>query len=400
MKIENIHIEKIKTDFANMQNKKDLVAIINYAKEVLWKQNKKKVTIKGLSFYANPLLCKKRYSTFEVAKKSGGKRIINAPSKGFKLILRPLNLLLQCIAEPHHAAFGFVPEKSIVDNAKMHIGKNYIYNIDLKDFFHSFDRNRVKIGLMQAPFNLTGDKEPLAFLLSCLCTHPFEINGATQVVLPQGSPTSPTLTNILCRKLDIRLQGLANRFNTTYSRYADDITFSSNHNVFNDPIFLNELDRIIVADQKLEINPSKVRLQKKTIRQEVTGLTISETKVNVNRKYIKDLRQYFHLIDNFGIAKAESIFTSWYKKEKGHVKQGNPNMQNVLAGKLDYLKMVKGGNDSTYILLKERYKHHYKIGDDMFAEQLDINDIDKIMDKWESEGIEIAIKLFVKSKAN
>ncbi|MCS6834005.1 MAG: reverse transcriptase domain-containing protein, partial [Flammeovirgaceae bacterium] len=138
----------------------------------------------------------------------------------------------------------------------------------MKDFFHTFDRNRVKMAFMYEPFNLKGDREPLAFLLASLCTHPLEIEGEIKTVLPQGSPTSPTLTNILCRKLDRRLTGLANRFGATYTRYADDITFSSSHNIYKDEEFEKELKRIIEEDRKLVINEEKTRLQKATYRQE------------------------------------------------------------------------------------------------------------------------------------
>ena len=98
--------------------------------------------------------------------------------KVLRSILRVLNFVLQAIHEPHSAATGFVQGRSIVDNAQAHAGKHYVYNLDLKDFFHSFDRNRVKLGFMKKPFNLRKEKskEELAFFLSCLCTHPFEVD--------------------------------------------------------------------------------------------------------------------------------------------------------------------------------------------------------------------------------
>src|SRR5690554_1386279 len=285
MKIEQAHIDQIRKQFAELQSKEELVKLLSDAKNMLYGEECKPFQLKSLTYYANPTLCKKRYQTFTIKKKSGADRTIHAPVKGLKSILRSLNFVLQCVYEPHEAATGFVLEKSIVDNAKKHVGHHYVLNMDLKDFFHSFDRNRVKMGFMYEPFNLRGDKEPLAFLLACLCTHPFEINGETKIVLPQGSPTSPTLTNILCRKLDIRLSGLAKRFNLTYSRYADDITFSSHHDVYKNNEFQKELKRIIEDDQKLSFNDKKTRLQKNGYSQEVTGLIVNE-KVNVRRKYI------------------------------------------------------------------------------------------------------------------
>lgn len=250
MKIEQAHIDQIQKQFAELQSKEDLVKLLSDAKDMLYGEECKPVQLKSLTYYANPVLCKKRYQTFIIKKKSGTDRTINAPVKGLKSILRSLNFVLQCVYEPHEAATGFVLEKSIVDNAKKHVGHHYVLNMDLKDFFHTFDRNRVKMGFMFEPFNLNGDKEPLAFLLASLCTHPFEIDGEVKTVLPQGSPTSPTLTNILCKKLDRRLTGLANRFGATYTRYADDITFSSPHNIYTDEEFNKELKRIIEEDQK------------------------------------------------------------------------------------------------------------------------------------------------------
>src|SRR5690554_6602862 len=285
MKIEQVHIDQFKAQFAQLQTKEDLANLLSDAKNILYNEKCKPIPLNALTYYANPDFCKNRYSQFSIGKKTGGERIINAPVKGLKSILQVLNLVLQSIAESHKAATGFVLNKSIVDNAQKHVNKHYVLNLDLKDFFHSFDRNRVKMGFMYEPFNLRGDKEPLAFLLACLCTHPFEINGETKIVLPQGSPTSPTLTNILCSKLDIRLSGLAKRFNLTYSRYADDITFSSHHDVYKNNEFQKELKRIIEDDQKLSFNDKKTRLQKNGYSQEVTGLIVNE-KVNVRRKYI------------------------------------------------------------------------------------------------------------------
>lgn len=248
MKIDQQHIDQLESLFANMQTKEDLVNLLNIAKDLMYAKETKPFQLKSLNYYANPNHCKKRYNKFTIKKKSGSDRTINAPVKGLKSMLRALNYVLQAIYEPHDAATGFVLNKSIVDNAKKHIGHHYVLNLDLKDFFHSFDRNRVKLGFMYEPFNLNGDKEPLAFLLASLCTHPFEIDGTIQTVLPQGSPTSPTLTNLLCKRLDRRLNGLANRFGATYTRYADDITFSSPHNINKDQKFTAELNRIIEED--------------------------------------------------------------------------------------------------------------------------------------------------------
>lgn len=383
MKLSQPHIDQIKSQFSALNTKEDLVVLINEVNRILYGEDYQILNLNRLTYYSNPKLSKKRYTYFAVPKKSEGERIIHAPVSGLKHILRPLNIILNTIAEPHYKATGFVPGKSIVNNAKVHVGNHYVYNIDLKDFFHSFDRSWVKYGFMIPPFNLGKEREELAFLLASLCTHPFEVEGEVKTVLPQGSPTSPTITNILCVKLDRRLNGLAKRFKINYSRYADDISFSSQTNVFNKKEFLDELHRIIEDDQKLILNPKKTRIQKSGFRQEVTGLTVN-TKVNVNSRYIKQLRMWLYYWEKYGYTKADKIFKGDYAIDKGYIKKGNPDFKNVLMGKLEYLKMVKGEKDATYLKLRKRFEK--LINKD--------SDLEKILSIWENNGIEKAMELF------
>lgn len=385
MEIEQEIKNQIKAEFAKMQTKEDLVQLLSLAKNLMYGEECPPIQLKSLTYYANPSICKSRYRTFSIKKKSGSDRKIHAPVKGLKSILRSLNFVLQCMYKPHESATGFVLGKSIVENARKHVGHHYVLNMDLKDFFHSFDRNRVKMGFMYEPFNLNGDKEPLAFLLASLCTHPFEIEGEIENVLPQGSPTSPTLTNILCESLDRRLTGLANRFGSTYSRYADDITFSSPHNIYKDEKFEKELKRIIEDDQKLVINPKKTRLQKTGYRQEVTGLIVND-KVNIRRRYVKEIRMWLYYWETYGYEKAEQIFKRDYISDKGHVKNINAHLINVLDGKLEFLKMVKGAEDGTYKRLKKQFNK---------LEGLN-SPIKKVLDIWEKEGIEKAMEVYYK----
>ncbi len=380
-----------------MSSKEDLVELLTFVNTIVYGEKSQPIQLKALTYFANPSLCKQRYHSFTIKKKSGSDRTINAPAIGLKSILRSLNTILQCISEPHHAATGFVPGKSIVDNAKLHLNQNYVYNIDLKDFFHSFDRNRVKVGLMKPPFNLREGKEPLAFLIACLCTHPIKIDDTEKVVLPQGSPTSPTLTNILCTTLDRRLNGLAKFHNAKYSRYADDITFSSPHNIYKNEDFITELKRIIEEDQKLAINQSKTRLQKKQYRQATTGLTVNE-KVNVTRRYVKQVRMYLFYWEKYGYHKANQIFRRDYASDKGHVKNLNASLSNVLQGKLDFLSMVKGEEDRTYGSLKNRYeaitlKNHQKNSQNINLESV----VNTILTKGLDQGIDL-FERFIKRK--
>ncbi len=386
MKIEQKHIEQIKAQFAEMQNKEDFAKLLSTANNFLYQKECTPIKLKYLTYYANPLICKNRYQSFSILKKTGGERAINAPVNGLKSILRSLNFVIQCIYEPHKAATGFVIDKSIVDNAKKHTQHNYVFNIDLSDFFHSFDRNRVKLGFMYEPYNLKGERENLAFFIASLCTHPLNINGDEKIVLPQGSPTSPTITNLLCINLDRRLNGLAKRFNATYTRYADDITFSCNKNIFTDEEFKTELERII-KDQKFTINSKKTRLQKLDYRQEVTGLVVNK-KVNVHSRYIKQIRMWLYYWEKYGYEKAQQIFTRDYTTEKGHVKKNKPILVKVLDGKLKFLRMVKGADDSTYQTIKNRFEKLRDL----------TNPVNKLLDIWENEGIGKAMEVYYKYK--
>lgn len=390
MKLDSSQIKELREKFSSIKSKEDLVDVLNVANRHLKGDKCKEITLRKLNYYSNPSFCQKRYKTFEIAKKSGGKRVINAPVYGCKTILRSLNLILNCIYEPSEKATGFVPGKSIVDNAKLHTNKNYVYNIDLKDFFHSFDRNRVKIGFMYKPFNLNGEKEKIAFLLASLCTHPFEIEGEERVVLPQGSPTSPTITNILCSKLDRRLGGLAKRFGLEYSRYADDITFSSLHNVFKDADFQSELMRIIEEDQDLKLNEKKSRLQKRGYKQEVTGLIVNN-QVNVARRYVKQIRMWLYYWERYGYDRANEIFLGDYMSDRGHVKNLNAKLNNVLDGKLHFLKMVKGESDSTYIKLNKRFG---KLSKSNSLRESRVKKIDDVVGVILTKGLKQGLKLY------
>lgn len=367
MKLEKKHRGYIRQKFNEIYFEIDLVDLINWTKEQYYKDKYFSINVKDLKYYSNPKKSNTNYKNFEIKKKSGGCRRIHSPVEPLKSILKSLNIIFQSIYTPHPSAYGFINNKSIVDNAKIHVGYNYVYNIDLKDFFHSFDRNRVKLALMDNPFNLKKEKEPIAYRLACLCTLKFEYNNEDKFLLPQGSPTSPTLSNIICRKLDRRLTGLSKRFNVNYTRYADDITFSSDHNVYKDHIFLNELHRIISEDNlykykdkkiiigpQLSINPKKTRLQKIQYRQEVTGLTVNE-KVNVPRRYIKQIRMWLHYWEKYGYKRASEIFHKDYIKDKGHVKNPKNSFIRVLNGKLMYVKMIKGHQNPTYLKLKLRF---------------------------------------------
>jgi hypothetical protein len=409
--------QEIKIRFNDMQTKEDLLALLNFVgpevfpdvpflftmpqlnRNISYHTAKAQSNIQAPSYDFDLLeklgakIYGRRYTTFQVKKKSGSFRTIHAPNKGLKAILKCLNFIFQALHTPHKNAFGFVQNKSIVDNARKHEDQNYVFNIDLKDFFPSVDQARVRGRLLVAPFHLDSSPEriKLASILAILCCHRMDVDRWDEItqkweskklnVLPQGAPTSPTITNMICERLDIRLTKLATEYNCKYSRYADDITFSSMHNVYQkDGTFITKINDIINSE-RFHIQETKTRLQKRGYKQEVTGLIVNE-KVNVDTRYIKELRHWLYLWERYGYDKATALFSVKYLQSKGHVKQGKPKIENVIWGKLEYLKMVKGYNNPLYIKLNARY------------DQLMSQNIDQIIDVWEREGIEQVLLKF------
>lgn len=339
---------------AELQDKEDLLLLLNdIVKDELGKDDAFSFSMQQLTYYSNPNNVRGRYHHFSIPKKSGGKRNIAAPSKGLRHILYYVNILLKAVYQPSDFAMGFVEGRCVVDNAMRHIGQNYVFNTDLDNFFPSIEQPRVWKRFQLKPFNF---KQPIANLLAGLCCikEKNEDGSTIKYVVPQGAPTSPLITNAICDTLDRRLNGLARRFNLHYSRYADDITFSSMHNVYKeDGDFRTELKRIIEG-QNFKINEAKTRLQKIGEHQEVTGLTVSN-KVNARTAYVAEIRNLLHIWEKYGYNEAYKRFYPKYKESKGHVKKGEPLLENVLYGKLQYLKMVKGYKDPVYAALQARY---------------------------------------------
>ncbi|MEP7239075.1 MAG: retron St85 family RNA-directed DNA polymerase, partial [Ferruginibacter sp.] len=267
------------------------------------------------------------YRKFYVPKKSGGRRLISAPMPRLKKVQYWILENLLNKVSLHNAANGFVTNRSIVTNAQPHVGKNLVLNMDVKDFFPSVHFKRVK-GLLQQ----LGYSEKIATILSLICTEAVtdevEIDGKDYFVqkgnrvLPQGAPTSPAITNILCFSLDNRLQGLANKLNCNYTRYADDVTFSGGEEI-NAQQLVWRIKRIM-QDEGFTVHPDKIRIMRKGTQQEVTGVVVNQ-QLSVNRK---DLRQFRALLHNL-------------KKGNSNTTQNHPaNLSSYIIGYANFVKMV------------------------------------------------------------
>lgn len=355
---------------SQMSTREDLLSLLNRIKkdevrELGFDADKfYPFTMKQLLYYCNPNHAFHRYRQFKIKKKSGGFRQITAPrNQSFMMLLQSINEIMKAMYIPSDHAMGFTEKRSVVTNATVHKSQNYVFNIDLKDFFPSVEQGRVMKRLTLAPFNFSPQ---IALLISGICsmrvkreqpieTKKHDLDKRFMYVLPQGAPTSPIITNMICDTLDRRLAGLAKRFGLHYTRYADDITFSSMHYVYSENgEFRKELVRIIKS-QNFTINETKTRLQKHGSRQEVTGIIVSD-KLNVTRKYVREIRSLLYIWEKYGYTAALSRFYPKYKAEKGHIKKGNPDLTNVLEGKLLYLKMVKSDADSVYSKLYTKFQ--------------------------------------------
>lgn len=335
-----LQIGKIVECWRSMKGIEDLCEVLNLAWQVLYGPDAAKTTVDRLKKLAR----KGRYVTFKIPKKKKGEfRTIDAPCPELKNVQQALNFILQEVYIPNTAAMGFVRNRSVVTNAQVHLGQKFVYNIDLKDFFPSITSGRLYKRLMAKPFCLNNE---VAGMISDLCCY----KKVDKKVLPQGAPTSPTITNIICERLDVKLTRLAKAYGLKYTRYADDITFSGMRNIFaEDGKFCISMRNIIENEENLKINSDKTRLCHRRMRQEVTGLTVN-SKTNVSRKFIKQLRPLIHNWEVKGYAEAQTIFLKHYAETNiRNLKfKGEHHIENIISGKLMYLKMVKGETDPTY----------------------------------------------------
>lgn len=238
------------------------------------------------------------YSTFEIPKRNGNTRTICAPSGDLKALQSKLSNLLWLYQKSiwdsksinPNISHAFEKGKSIITNARIHRNKRYILNLDLENFFDSFHFGRVQ-GYFEKNryFKLPHEVAVILAQLTCF-----------QGRLPQGAPSSPIITNLICQSLDFRLLSISKKFKLDYTRYADDLTFSTNdkHFIEKQEDFFTEINAIIKS-AGFSINEKKTRLQFKDSRQEVTGLIVNK-KLNVNHSYVRKTRAMAHQLYTTG----------------------------------------------------------------------------------------------------
>jgi retron-type reverse transcriptase len=223
------------------------------------------------------------YKEFNIPKKNGTARRIAAPQDE---LLSWQRWILQRIlrrGKPHKYASAFIKGRSILYNVRPHLRRKVVVRIDLQDFFPSITHRRVR-----KVFESFGYPYRVAVLLANLCT----LKGR----LPQGAPTSPALSNLVCRKMDERFAKLAGKMKFRYSRYADDLIFSSNNARMTGLVpFFKE----IIREEGFRVNEDKLRIMRAGQRQKVTGIVVNE-KPNLPRTHVRTLRAVAHRMQQQG----------------------------------------------------------------------------------------------------
>jgi retron-type reverse transcriptase len=275
------------------------------------------------------------YQHFSIAKGPNKVRMISAPDKRLKFLQRKLADKLTELYRPRNPVHGFVAERSVKTNALVHLHGRFVVNIDLKDFFPTISQNRVE-GMLSS----LGIDARVAEIIARICCN----NGH----LPQGAPSSPVLSNMICFRLDKKLMGIAKEARCIYTRYADDITLSSYQpptalfeatlppaGRFSPDLFAPKLHDVF-QQNGFAINPDKAHYADRHSRRIVTGLKVNEL-LNVDRRYVRNIRAALHSIEMLGIKDAEKKF----REKHG----GRSSLAAHLQGKISFLTHVRGQSD-------------------------------------------------------
>lgn len=285
------------------------------------------------------------YRVFSIPKKSGGMRRIASPSEELKLLQQRLgSLLLSCREEIESENFGegrrnqfshaFLRDRSIFTNASRHRHRRYVFNLDLADFFDSINFGRVR-GFFIKDWSFALQPKIATIIAQIACWNN---------CLPQGSPSSPIISELVARILDKKLIALAKRAGCAYSRYADDLTFSTNKSVFPGRIAVAEGHgwnigselRKVIRDSGFQINDKKTRMQYRDSRQLVTGLVVNKV-INVRKEYRKLVRALVHRLLKVG----EFTVSAYSRKGTELVLEKRPGKVNELHGMLGFINQSK-----------------------------------------------------------
>jgi RNA-directed DNA polymerase len=279
------------------------------------------------------------YHQFEISKKKGKTRLISAPDDRLKHIQRKITVALGQLYRVRAPVHGFVAKRSVKTNALAHLEQRYVLNLDIKDFFPSITERRI-YGMLWS----IGIDARVAEIIARLCCD-------ARHALPQGAPSSPILSNMICFRLDKHLMRFAKGARCIYTRYADDITFSSYQplgGLFAEsappagrcsPEHLSPALKTIFTSEGFEIHPEKMHYADRRSRRMVTGLKINEF-VNVDRRFVRNIRAALHSVKAKGKEAAQETYRAKYGGRSGLVAH--------LQGKISWLRHIRGQSDPVF----------------------------------------------------
>jgi RNA-directed DNA polymerase len=299
------------------------------------------VDVKVLKAFAYDRPDSKRYKTRPFIKRNGTVRLIAIPHSTLKMIQRRLLLELEKLYRPHSRAFAYIKGRGIRANATTHLGRRHIFSVDIKDFFDQINFGRVRGRLMAAPYGLSNS---IATTIARLTTFDNK--------LPFGGPTSPIISNMICSGLDADLGKLGRDTGSFYTRFADDMVFSTQKSRFAHQIaqLVDEdgvgkiipgpdLDQI-VTKHGFTLNPAKTRLKSRQDRQIVCGVMCNE-KLNVRRELRREIRAILNAWQKYGTDKTQEFWVSKYGRPQ------DSDFELSLRGKIEFMRHIRGKNDET-----------------------------------------------------
>ncbi|MDR7257226.1 RNA-directed DNA polymerase [Sphingomonas sp. BE270] len=258
------------------------------------------------------------YSYFRIRKRSGGHRQISVPEADLMWLQRWVSAHILSKLKPHRASYAFAPKASIVSCAKAHCEARWLIKLDISGFFGSVSEIQV-----YRVFLAAGYAPMVAFQLARLTTHapyfsmrykrpewravpdrarlPYLFRTRLLGFLPQGAPSSPMLSNLVMRQIDAKLHAIALSAGLTYTRYSDDITFSTRGGFDRERArAVVSKTRRILAKEGFTLNSKKTRIVPPGGRKLVLGLLVDGSEPNLTRAFKDSLRQHLHYVCTFG----------------------------------------------------------------------------------------------------
>lgn len=254
------------------------------------------------------------YRQFHLQKRRGGIRDISVPYPSLDFFQKKIYLNLSKRFQAYQSVFAYVHGKNAIDHARQHVNSKELLALDITDFFGSIKSKRVFTGLINIGVNTS-----IASVMSSLCC----LNDR----IPQGSSTSPILSNIVFQPIDKRLHSLALKFNLIYSRYADDLVFSGENIPFKFKGYVCD----VLNDYEFILNERKTKLKKENSKKIITGVSITNGTMKCPKKFKRELRKDIFILE-------KNI------NNLSNIKPIEPLIYEKILGKINYLLQIEPDN--------------------------------------------------------